>query len=223
MIRLVFPITAAGLVLFLGLTARVAGASFSSTDLGSPKISGRATSTPNGWEVQAGGADIWGTSDQFHFVHQQRTGDFDVMVRVADLTPAHLYTKAGLMAREALTAESRHLFFVVFSDNRPRNKNNGGCELQFREATGGKSQAVYPAVNPGAPPEFPVAFPNCWLRLRRFGNVFSSFVSTDGKNWKLYATRRLELPSTLFVGLALTSHDPIATATARFTDFHDGK
>src|SRR5439155_5584480 len=41
------------------------------------------------YDVTAGGADIQGTADQFHFAYRQRSGDFDVKVRVASLTRAH--------------------------------------------------------------------------------------------------------------------------------------
>ncbi len=79
----------------------------------------------DGWDIVAGGADIWEKSDQFHFVHKQITRDFDIAVRVESFTPAHLYSKAGLMIRESLSTDSPHLMFLVFSDNSPRNNNLG--------------------------------------------------------------------------------------------------
>ena len=74
------------------------------------------------------------------------TGDFDVAVRVESFTPAHLYSKAGLMIRESLKADSPHLMFLVFSDNSPRNNNLGAYEMQFRSVVGGDCQAVYPGI-----------------------------------------------------------------------------
>jgi hypothetical protein len=38
----------------------------------------------SGWDVVAGGVDIWETKDQFHFVFKVMTGDFDVAVRHAE-------------------------------------------------------------------------------------------------------------------------------------------
>jgi regulation of enolase protein 1 (concanavalin A-like superfamily) len=165
--------------------------------------------------VRAGGEDIWNTSDQFHFVHQARSGDFDVAVRIESLGPTHLYTKAGLMVREALTADSRNLFFVVFPDNAPRNHNTGGYELQYRAARGGGSVAIYPPQRGDGTAEFPVRFPDVWLRLRRRGDTFAGFASADGVAWKLYAAHTLPLPAAVAVGVAVTSHDPAATTMAR--------
>jgi hypothetical protein len=79
---------------------------FSNLDIGAPQLSGSATPIEDGWDLVAGGADIWEKSDQFHFVHKEVTGDFDIAVRVASFTPAHLYSKAGLMIRENLNADS---------------------------------------------------------------------------------------------------------------------
>src|ERR1035441_5375109 len=179
---------------------------FSNLDIGSPKLAGFAKQVEAGWDLIAGGADIWEKSDQFHFLHQQLSGDFDVAVRVECFTPAHLYSKAGLMIRETLSADSPHMMFLVFADNAPRNNNLGAYEMQFRSVAGGDCQAIYPAARPPAPPEFPAAYPNSWLRIQRRGDRFSAFASTDGKTWKLYAVQTLTFPSLVYVGPALTSH-----------------
>jgi hypothetical protein len=198
-------------------------ADFANLDIGSPKLAGSAKQVEGGWDLIAGGADIWEKSDQFHFVFKQISGDFDIAVRVECFTPAHLYSKAGLMIRETLNTDSPHLMFLVFADNAPRNNNLGAYEMQFRSVAGGDCQAVYPAVRPPAPPEFPAAYPNSWLQVQRRGNRFSAFASTDGKSWKVYAIQPLTLPSLVFVGPALTSHDPQKAAMARFRNYTESK
>ena len=192
--------------------------SFSNHDVGAPGLAGSATPAETGWDLIAGGADIWEKSDQFHFVHADMSGDFDLAVRVERFTPAHLYSKAGLMIRESLDADSAHLMFLVFAHDAPRNNNLGIYELQFRPRAGAGCQGVYPAVRPPAPPEFPAAYPNCWLRVRRRGNQFSAFAATDGKAWRLYGELVLALPTEVRVGPALTSHNSATAATAAFRD-----
>jgi len=196
---------------------------FLSLDIGSPQLTGSARQVDTGWDLIAGGSDIWEKSDQFHFLCKRFSGDFDSAVRVESFTPAHLYSKAGLMIRETLSGDSAHLMFLVFSDNSPRNNNLGAYEMQFRAVTGGDCQAVYPTVRPPAPPEFPAAYPNSWLRVQRRGNRFSAFASTDGEVWKLYAVQQLTLPTVVYVGLALTSHNPQAKANARFRNYTEAK
>ena len=198
-------------------------ASFQNLDIGSPQLGGSARQVETGWDLMGGGADIWGKSDQFHFLYKQLSGDFDIAVRVESFTATHLYSKAGLMIRETLNADSPHLMFLVFPDNAARNNNLGAYEMQFRSVAGGTCQAIYPAVRPPAPPEFPAAYPNSWLRVERRGDRFSAFVSTDGKTWKLYAVQTLALAKKVCVGPALTSHNPQRTAKACFRNYTESK
>ncbi|MEI8022152.1 MAG: hypothetical protein WCH39_28335 [Schlesneria sp.] len=194
-------------------------ADFANVDVGSPQLPGSAKPVETGWDIIGGGVDIWEKSDQFHFVYRDFSGDFDVAVRVESFTPAHLYSKCGLMIRESLQAESAHLIFVVFADNQPRNNNLGAYEMQFRAVAGEDCHAIYPAVRPPAPPEFPAAFPDSWLRVTRQGNCFTASASTEGKKWKQYAAQVLTLAGTVKVGPALTSHNPVVAAKVAFRDY----
>ena len=65
-------------------------ASFSSLDVGSPQLSGSTRKVDTGWDLLAGGVDIWEKSDQFHYVFKEVSGDFDIAVRVDNFVPAHL-------------------------------------------------------------------------------------------------------------------------------------
>lgn len=190
---------------------------FQHADIGNPAISGSSQTLADGIQILAGGADVWGKKDQFHFSWLEKTGDFDFMARIESLTAPHLYTKAGLMAREELTEESRHIYFQVFPNNNPRNKNNGGFEFQYRTLKAGDMKAIYPATATGTP-EFPVNYPNTWIRLKRTGNEFTGYWSADGKTWKTYTTFTLELSQKVYLGLAVTSHNTKESATAIFKD-----
>ena len=190
---------------------------FKQTDIGNPSIAGSSVVQDKGIRIIAGGADVWGVKDQFHFSYLEKTGDFDLVARIENLSAPHMYTKAGLMAREELTDNSRHIFFQVFPDNKPRNKNNGGFEFQYRAAKAGDMKAIYPAKSTGTP-EFPVNYPNTWIRLKRSGNEFIGYYSVDGKNWKIYATYTLDLAQKIYLGLAVTSHNVKESAIAVFKD-----
>ncbi len=186
-------------------------------DIGEP-IKGSTIKSENGFDLSAGGEDIWTSKDQFHFAYLAHDNDFDLSARIEELGMGHPYIKSGIMARESLDADSEHLFFLVFPDNRPRNKNNGGYEFQSRDAKGSECSAVYPADFKVEPPLFPVNYPNTWLRLKRAGNSFHSYFSIDGKKWVLYCSYKLKLSVKLLIGLALTSHDNSKTVTAKFRD-----
>jgi hypothetical protein len=188
---------------------------FKHTDVGNPAIEGTVTISEGGFDITAGGADVWGVRDEFNFVYIEKTGDFDLAARVESLTATHQYTKAGLMAREDLTPGSRHIYFQIFPDNKPRNKNNGGFEYQYREQTGGEMKAIYPSRFEGTP-DFPVTFPDTWIRLKRTGNKFTGYTGTDGKSWKEFAGFTLGLPEKVYLGAAVTSHKTTESATVKF-------
>jgi hypothetical protein len=188
---------------------------FKSIDIGSPEIAGISQINENSINITAGGADVWGTRDEFRFVYIEYSGDFDFKARIESLSDPHLYTKAGLMAREELSENSRHIFFQVFPNNNPRNKNNGGYEFQYRKENGGEMKAIYPDKSDGVP-EFPAIYPNTWIRIKRAGDYFTGFYSADGKAWKPYTTFHMEISKKIYLGLAVTSHNTKKTATAVF-------
>jgi len=200
----------------------IALSGFKHSDIGNPSIKGTVKITKDCFDVTAGGADIWGVKDEFNFVYVERTGDFDIISRIESLNSANLYTKAGLMAREDLTAGCRHIYFQVFSDNNARNKNNGGYEFQYRQVRDSSMKAIYPKSFEGTP-EFPVAFPNTWIRLQRVRNEFTGYYSSNGKSWKPYTSFTLELPEKIYLGLAITSHNSSHAASAKFRNIEELK
>ena len=188
---------------------------FKNTDIGAATKTGTATINTDELKIVAGGSDIWGKHDGFHFSYKLIKGDFDMSVQVLSLSAANLYTKAGIMARTNMSDSCQHVLFQVFPNNSSRNKNNGGCEFQYRTENGGEMKAIYPDPKIKGN-QCEVAFPKTWIRLKRQGDVFESYFSNDNKNWKLYSTFSLKIPLELMVGLAVTAHDSNAYTTARF-------
>jgi chitodextrinase len=198
-------------LLFACLFAAVATPTFANwpnpqanLDVGAPALAGKTTVLTAGsaYDITAAGADIYASSDQFHFAYQAQGGDFDLRVRVASLTPTNEWSKAGLMARESMAAGSREV--SVFATPA------GGYEFQYRATTGALVQKVDSVAR--------VTYPNSWVRLRRAGDQFISYTSVDGANWTQSGTTTLALPAAIFLGMAATSHDVAKTVLAQFRD-----
>ena len=153
------------------------------------------------YDVVAGGLDIWGTADSFHFSHETVTGDFDQVVQIATFTGPDIGGKAGLMVRESLNANSRNVFMGA-------TLAAEGYRFSQRSSTGGTTQNLFKGGT--------VAYPNVWVRLRRQGNVFTGFTSTDGSNWTQRGQITLSLPTTVFFGLASNSR----SAGTAAIDYH---
>ena len=158
------------------------------------------------FDVTGGGGDINGAADRFRFVYREVTGDFDVRVRLQSLTHTHEWTKAGLMARQDLSSDSRNVFMLA-------TPGENGFRISSRFSDGGTTLVTGAG---GA-----VSYPNTWLRLRRTGATFTGYRSSDGVNWFFVGSRTLSLPERVYFGMALTSHDTRATATAKFRDLSD--
>jgi fibronectin type 3 domain-containing protein len=159
------------------------------------------------FDVTGGGADVNGSSDRFRFVSRQITGDFDVRVRLESLGRASAWTKAGLMARQGLGGGSRNVFVLATPDV-------NGYRISSRVSDGGSTLVT--GTGGGA-----AAYPNAWLRLRRVGPVFTGYRSSDGVHWFVVGSRTIDMPARLYFGMAITSHNTAATATARFRDLSD--
>ena len=176
---------------------------YSSAGIGAPFPAGSQTPAGNGLNISGGGADLGGASDQFQFSRVQRTGDFDVMVRLDSLSLADAWSEAGLVARESLTPGARSASVLA-------TPTISGCYFQSRGASNGATTLSG---------SFPVNYPNTWLRLKRVGNDFTGFAGFDGQNWTQLGTANLVLPVTLYFGFAVSSHNTNQLATAAFRDF----
>ncbi len=184
-------------------------------DIGNPTPAGVHFSGKEGQiEVAAGGADVWGTSDQFTYAYSSRTNDFDVKVRVdAVQYIGNNWTKAGINARSSTDTNASMVWFYPT----PPEGGSHTYEGAIRYTNG---------VNIGADfqPRPNVVLPS-WLRLVRNGSVFSPYISTNGINWDLFGTNAPyaapDLPAVLLVGLGTVSHVDGTAATAKYAEFGD--
>lgn len=165
-------------------------------DLGAVPFTGAAQHSSGTFTVSGSGADVWGTADAFHFVYQPLSGDGSIQARVASVQQTDAWSKAGVMIRETLDANSKHAFMLVSAAK--------GVALQWRPSTGGTSSSS--SGSQSTPPR--------WVRLVRSGTSITGFESPDGATWTAVGTATISMASTVYVGLAVTSHTTSASTTA---------
>lgn len=179
----------------------------SSIDIGSVGVPGSTSATSGGYTVRASGADIWGTQDSFRFTFAPLSGDVEITGRVDSLTPTDAWAKAGFMIRESLSANSRYAFALITAGN--------GSVFQYRSSTGGS------AAQSGGN-DYSVRAPY-WVRLRRAGDVFTAYVSADGRSWRQQGgSVTINMGSAIYAGFAVTSHRNDTLATATFSNMNSG-
>jgi len=173
-------------------------------DVGAPKMAGSASYDANRkvWTVTAGGSDIWGEKDEFHYVYQPLKGDGTMIVRVTSLGPnVSDWAKAGIMIRETLDAGSRNAMMLVSTLQ--------GVSFQHRPVAGGKN--THPKQTPG------LRAPIC-LQLKRVGKSLTGYYYANGA-WTCQGCVSIPMKEEVYIGLAVTSHQTDDMVEAQFDPF----
>jgi regulation of enolase protein 1 (concanavalin A-like superfamily) len=122
-------------------------------------------------------------------------GDGEVVARVASLQNVHAWVKAGVMIRQSLDAASPHGFMLV----------SAGKGLAFQRRTQAGGISTHTSGGAGTAP--------VWVKLARRGQVLTASRSPDGISWSPVGQATIALTGAVYVGLAVSSHDPARTAT----------
>jgi parallel beta-helix repeat protein len=170
------------------------------SDVGTVGVTGSAQYNSGTYTVYSGGDVIWTTADAFGFVNRQKTGDFDLRVRVpTGPSNTSAYAKAGLMVRSTMAVGASCICIHI----RP----GGDIEVLYRPYPDGSNAAFLANVVSGAK----------YLRITRAGNTFSAYYSTDGSSWSSLGSQlSITMPSTAYVGTYVHSNDTLYLSSATF-------
>lgn len=169
-------------------------------NIGAVGATGSASHASGTFTVIGSGADIYGSTDEFRYVYQSLSGNGEIKARVASMTNTDPWAKAGVMIRENLTANSNHAYCAITPAN--------GAIFQRHLVSGNvTNQTEAPGVT--APR---------WVRVTRSGNTFTAYYSSNGTSWTQIATETISMGTTVYVGLAVTSHNDGTLCTGTFNN-----
>jgi hypothetical protein len=182
------------------LTVSTLAGAWKTQDIGFVGLAGSADQDPaaGAYTVTGSGDDIGGTSDGFHYAYQRLNGDGSITARVAGLDPTDPSAKAGVMVRDSLAAGARNALMLVTAGN--------GTAFQYRTATGGNTVS---AGTGGLAAPY-------WMQLVRSGNTLTGYRSPDGVTWTLQGSATIPMGSSVYIGLAVTSHNNTLANAAAF-------
>ena len=154
------------------------------------------------YTISSAGANLWGTTDGFHFLWKKATGDIalsaDIDFPVKTGTHSE-HRKAILIFRQTLDADS------AYAD--AAQHGSGLTGLQSRQTKGDTTQSI--ELNIDAPSR---------VRLEKRGDTFTMFVSLHGEPLhQSGAAIKLHLGEPFYAGIGLSAHDPNAVETATFS------
>ncbi|MFC1794102.1 DUF1349 domain-containing protein, partial [Planctomycetota bacterium] len=170
--------------------------------IGYPPYVGGFTEDPAGtYTMTASGTDIWDPSDQFHFAYKEITGAATIQAQVLSVGHTDDWAKAGVMIRDTLDPNSAHAMVAIT----PANGVWFG-----RRAAAGQSSTSTNDPNVVAPQ---------WVKLERsVGGLVRAYYSADGNTWTQLGLDAFIMKTPIYVGLALTSHNPDAVCEASFSN-----
>ena len=171
-------------------------------DLGAVVLPGSESFTNGIFTIYASGADIWNAADAFRYIYvTTNSSSFTIIARVSSVENINAWSKAGVMVRDSLNPGAANAFIAITPGNgvtwQDRLSDNGST---VNAPTGGLS-APY------------------WVKLVRSGNsgnTFTGYYSPNGTNWTQQGAATISMPSTVYVGLAVTAHDTAHLCTATF-------
>jgi hypothetical protein len=170
-------------------------------DIGGPGQAGSASMAGNigVWTVNGGGADIWGTSDQFNFAAENFAGDGSVVACVTSVQNTAASASSGVMFRDSTNANAAYAFVFVTPSQ--------GVWFEWRSADGASAGSSGSVSRITAP---------VWLKLVRVGNNFAGYYSLNGLNWTPLGTQTISMPGTALAGLAVCADNNSLLNTSTF-------
>ena len=154
-------------------------------DFGSPGIAGTTYYIPvtDLWAIETSGAGITGSSDEFHYAYRPCSGDAEIVVNLTAIYNSYATAKYGVMIRESLDQNSKNAFLSLSVSQ---------AHFQWRSSTGGGTSVTTDA---------PITAPR-WLKLKRVGNTFYGYRSSNGTSWTLIDSVTVSMNADVYIGLA---------------------
>jgi regulation of enolase protein 1 (concanavalin A-like superfamily) len=208
-------------------------APWAAEDVGAVHVAGGCSFDGERFTIEAGGADIGGTADAFHFAHLPLRGDGTVTARLVHPVSSQ-YAKAGVMMRAGTAPDAPHaamllqgLPLVAWSGVWTARAASGADTSATGSTAVPPSQLAAITTNAGFPlsalgslpaSATPLTAPHVeaagdgyrlrmpyWVRLERRGDRCTGSISPDGVEWTEVGSARLPLGAEVRVGLAATS------------------
>ena len=174
----------------------------SHSDVGETPKKGSAEYNPSTGEyrITGGGANMWESTDAFHFLWKRLSGDVTLTADVHFIGAGAVdHRKAALIVRQSFEPDA------VYAD--VARHGDGLTSLQYRLAAHAVTAEVRSPVNG------PVR-----IRLERHGDQFTMYAGNPGEDLQSSGPVTVTLHDPVYAGLAVCSHDANVLETAVFSN-----
>ncbi len=142
------------------------------------------------------------TSDSFNFSSKSYTGNCELTLRIASMTPGAA-TQTGIMLRQSTAPDAAYAALFV---------SNGQYVFNARSSAG-SAAATMGTIGTASTP--------VWLKLARNGNVVTGYKSLDGFNWTFVGTRTVSMTGAVYLGVAVSSGSVASLNTSEIDRMND--
>ncbi|MDH3650878.1 MAG: DPP IV N-terminal domain-containing protein [Saprospiraceae bacterium] len=150
------------------------------------------------YTIEGSGTNMWSGQDEFQYLWKSIQGDFILRTEVRFIGEGvDPHRKIGWMVRSRLSTDSPHANACVHGD--------GLTSLQYRKTKGAETEQIQSEqVGPDV------------IQLERMGDQFIMSTAHFGEPLQSLDTLTLVLPTEVFAGLYVCSHNPDVMETAVF-------
>ena len=179
-----------------------------SHDIGDVQKSGFSEFNGERFTLEGEGAAINGKRDSFHFAYAPFTGEGTITARIVRPMSSQ-WAKPGVMMRETLDAGSRHASVLLLPHWRGALVARGetGEKTSFQGHRNLGEDHVVKKNRLSTP---------YWVRLIRFRNRFTGYMSPDGFHWQELGSIEIPMSRNFYVGLPACSQLKKVTTTVTY-------
>jgi len=178
-----------------------------SDDIGETTTPGSASynSSTNLWTVSGNGNGL-GLNRSFYYVYTNLKGDGQITARVISFdgpTTGTFRSRAGVMIQDELTSQASYISMAM-------DRDPEGMDYRGKWMNPGIG---WEGVGGGSPKNLPY-----WFRIKRTGDYFAVYYSSDGVSWATHEHWGHEIPmeTDVYIGLFVTSAESGVLNTATF-------
>jgi len=162
------------------------------TQVGTPDVNGSVSESGGRLTINARGLRIWGSGndENFYYVHQSVSGDFDARLRILYGPNLTTWSKMGLMVRNSTASNSRHVMAMY-------TYNHRYIQFAYRPSDGADTERDISYIRINVP---------MWVRIVRTGDTFQFCYSASedpGLNdWNCPGSVTVDMDDSVLVGIA---------------------
>lgn len=168
-------------------------------DIGASPLTAAVATNGSSYAIAAVGSLLPGTTRESFGYLARHTSVSCAIATSANPRAGVLVQRAGLMIRESLADNSRHVSLALNAQGR--------VVFEYRSSTGGFT--LTKTLNETAH----------HLLLDRRGDTISAMVSDDGATWRTVATTKVNFPQDVLIGMMVLSSSTTSAATTDFDGF----